>query len=96
MGKNIALVVQKKSTPLRKPKNKGGSPNGVNEPPIFATRNMKNTTTWTLYFLSLFARKSGLINSIAAPVVPIQLANIVPIKIIPVFIIGVPTKEPVN
>ena len=44
MGKNIALVVQKKSTPFKKPKNKGGSPNGVSDPPIFATKKMKNTT----------------------------------------------------
>ncbi|GIT57959.1 MAG: hypothetical protein Ct9H300mP18_13880 [Candidatus Neomarinimicrobiota bacterium] len=32
----------------------------------------------------------------AAPVVPIQLANAVPIKIIPVFTIGVPTSAPVS
>ena len=30
----------------------------------------------------------------AAPVVPIQLASAVPMKIIPVFNIGVPTNEP--
>ena len=44
IGKNIALVVQKKSTPFKKPKNKGGSPNGVSDPPMFATKKMKNTT----------------------------------------------------
>ena len=36
----------------------------------------------------------GLIKSIAAPVVPIQLASTVPIKIIPVFNKGVPTNDP--
>ena len=46
MGRNIADVVQKKSTPLRKPKNKGGSPNGVNEPPILATRKIKNRPSY--------------------------------------------------
>jgi hypothetical protein len=43
IGISIALVVQKKETPFKNPRNKGGSPNGVNEPPIFATRNIKNT-----------------------------------------------------
>ena len=96
IGINIALVVQKKSTPFKKPKNKGGSPNGVNDPPMFATKKIKNTTICTLCFLSLFALRSGLIRSIAAPVVPIQLAKTVPRKMIPAFTIGVPTKEPVN
>ena len=41
-------VVQKKSTPCRKPRNSGGSPSGVNAPPMFETRKMKNTTTWAL------------------------------------------------
>ena len=38
----------------------------------------------------------GLISSIAAPVVPIQLAKKVPIKIIARFTIGVPTRAPVS
>ena len=63
---------------------------------MFATRKIKKTITWTLLFLSLFARISGLISSMAAPVVPIQLANAVPIKIIPVFTIGVPTRAPLS
>ena len=96
IGINIALVVQKKSTPFKKPKNKGGSPNGVSDPPMFATKKIKNTTTCTLCFLSLFALRRGLIKSIAAPVVPIQLAKTVPRKMIPELTIGVPTKEPVN
>ena len=45
MGINMADVVQKKSTPFRKPKKRGGSPKGVNEPPIFATRNIKKMIT---------------------------------------------------
>ena len=89
-------MVQKKSTPFKKPKNKGGSPSGVKEPPILATRNIKKTTTWTLFLRCLFAFINGLISNIAAPVVPIQLAKKVPIKIIARFTKGVPTKEPVN
>ena len=45
---NRCVVVQKKSTPRRKPRNSGGSPSGVSEPPMFETRKMKNTGTWTL------------------------------------------------
>ena len=41
IGSNIAFVVQKKSTPFRKPRNNGGSPSGVNDPPIFATKKIK-------------------------------------------------------
>ena len=47
-------------------------------------------------FLSLLALRRGLISNIAAPVVPIQLANNVPTRIIALLIIGVPTNEPVN
>ena len=39
---------------------------------------------------------NGRISSMAAPVVPIQLANKVPIKIIIVFNVGVPTIVPFN
>lgn len=96
IGTSIAFVVQKKLTPFRNPKNNGGSPSGVNEPPIFATKKIKNTITCTLCFRHILARINGRISSIAAPVVPIQLARIVPIKIIPVFTIGLPTNFPVN
>ena len=44
IGINICVVVQKKSTPFKKPKNNGGSPSGVNDPPMFATKKIKNTT----------------------------------------------------
>ena len=96
MGKNIADVVQKKSTPFKKPRNNGGSPKGVKDPPILATRKIKNTITCTLLFRSLLARIRGRIKSMAAPVVPIQLANTVPNKMTPVFTIGFPTSEPVS
>ena len=96
IGVIIAFVVQKKSTPFKKPRNSGGSPRGVNEPPIFATKKMKNTIMWVLFFLNSLALIMGLINNIAAPVVPIQLAKTVPTKIINVFTTGVPTREPVN
>ena len=48
IGTSMASVGQKKSTPFRNPRNSGGSPSGVSEPPIFATRKMKNTMVWTL------------------------------------------------
>ena len=47
-GRNRWIVGQKKLTPLRKPRNRGGSPNGVSEPPMLLTRKMKKTMTWTL------------------------------------------------
>ena len=96
IGSNMAFVVQKKSTPFRKPRNNGGSPRGVNDPPMFATKKIKNTTMCTLCFRSLLALSRGLIKSMAAPVVPIQLANNVPTNIIAVLIMGVPTSDPVN
>ena len=94
MGANIADVVQKKLTPFKKPKNSGGSPKGVNDPPMFATRKIKNTITCTLFSLLEFALISGLMSSIAAPVVPIQLAKAVPTKMIIVLSVGVPTRVP--
>ena len=94
IGIIIADVVQKKLTPFKNPKNSGGSPRGVNDPPIFATKKMKNTITWTLCSRCLLALINGRINNIAAPVVPIQLAKIVPIKIMIEFNSGVPTSEP--
>ena len=68
-------VVQKKSTPLRKPRNSGGSPSGVSAPPMLATRKMKNTTTCARCLRLSLARSSGRISSIDAPVVPITLAS---------------------
>ena len=37
------LRVQKNGTPWRNPRNSGGSPRGVSEPPILLTRKMKKT-----------------------------------------------------
>jgi hypothetical protein len=48
MGQSMCSNVHRKSTPLRKPRKRGGSPSGVSEPPILATRKMKNKKTWTL------------------------------------------------
>ena len=95
IGMYILNKVHVKSTPFKKPKNKGGSPTGVNEPPIFDTKNIKNTIKWTLFFLHELARINGLIRSIEAPVVPIIDARIVPINIIDRFKVGDPFKLPV-
>jgi len=37
----MCFTVHKKSTPFKKPKNSGGSPNGVSEPPALETMKMK-------------------------------------------------------
>ena len=87
-------MVQKKSTPRRKPRNSGGSPSGVNEPPMFATRKIKNTTTWTLCCRSSFARMTGRIITIDAPVVPMMLARNAPSAKRPVFVSGAPWMFP--
>ena len=94
MGRSMAFVVQKKLIPFKNPRNRGGSPRGVRDPPIFATRNMKNIIMCTLLALHLFALSSGLIRSIAAPVVPIHEANSVPIDNKIRLRIGVPTRFP--
>ena len=90
------LVVQKKLTPFKKPINNGGSPKGVREPQILATKNIKNIIICVLLFLHIFALIKGLINNIAAPVVPIQEANNVPIRINTELNLGVPTKLPLK
>ena len=96
IGMSKFLVVQKKSTPFKKPKNNGGSPNGVKEPPIFATKNIKNTNICTFFFRHLFALINGRISNIDAPVVPIHEAIAVPINKNNVFNFGEPTREPFN
>ena len=77
-ARTCARSARRSGTPLRKPRNSGGSPSGVSEPPMLATRKMKKTTTWTLCWRHALARSSGRISSIDAPVVPIQLAITVP------------------
>ena len=64
---------------LRKPRNSGGSPSGVSEPPALETMKMKNTTTWALWRRLSLARISGRISSMDAPVVPMKLASTAPI-----------------
>ncbi|MGY4340217.1 hypothetical protein ACVWW3_005123 [Bradyrhizobium sp. LM2.9] len=66
----MVRVVQKKSTPCRKPTNSGGSPSGLSAPPTLATRMMKKMTTWTLWRRGRLARIKGRIRIMAAPVVP--------------------------
>ena len=96
MGLSICIMVQVKSTPLKNPRNKGGSPIGGSEPPILETKNIKNTIKCILFFLDTLALIRGLINNIEAPVVPINDAKIVPVNIIMVFTKGVPAKKPCN
>ena len=90
------VVGQKKLTPLRKPRNSGGSPSGVSEPPTLATRKMKKTMVWTLWRRFSLALMIGRINSMAAPVVPIQLAISVPMASIAVLTTGLPFRLPVT
>ena len=94
IGSARCTVVQKKPTPFRKPRKSGGSPSGVSEPPAFATRKMKNTTTCTTCLRLSFARKSGRISSMAAPVVPMTLASAVPSASSPVLRRGEPCRLP--
>ena len=88
------VVVQKKSTPRRNPRKSGGSPSGVSEPPIFDTRKMKNTITWTLCRRSSLARMIGRIITMDAPVVPMRLASTVPIASRTVLAPGAPWMLP--
>ena len=71
--------VQKNGMPRKYPRNSGGAPSGVRHPPMLATRKMKKTTMWALCARQMLARRTGRMSSIAAPVVPIQLARNVPI-----------------
>ena len=63
---------------LRKPRNSGGSPSGVSEPPALLTMKMKKTTTCATCLRLSLARISGRISSIDAPVVPMKLASTAP------------------
>ena len=96
IGTSMAVVGQKKSTPFRNPRKSGGSPSGVSEPPTLATRKMKKTIVWTLCRRQALALMIGRISSIAAPVVPIQLASTVPSSRMPVLTAGEPTSLPVS
>ena len=89
-----AVVVQKNGTPRRNPRNSGGSPIGVKEPPMLLTRKMKKTMRWTLLFRYALARIKGRIRSIDAPVVPTHDAITVPISSKNVLSSGVPRNVP--
>ena len=86
--------VQKKSTPFKKPKNKGGSPNGVSEPPALDTMKIKNTTTWATCLRLSLALIRGRIMSMEAPVVPMKLAKNAPMARMAVLRPGLPCKLP--
>jgi len=86
----INLNVQKKGTPRKNPRNKGGSPRGVKSPPMLDTRKMKNMHKWTMCFLHLLILNRGLISTMLAPVVPIKLAKNAPIKSKSVLIFAAP------
>ncbi len=92
----MSFIVQKNGTPMRNPRKSGGSPSGVNEPPIFATRKMKKTMTWALCFRHLLALRIVRIRIMAAPVVPIHEATAVPMARRSVFNRGVPFSEPLR
>ena len=90
----MCIKVQEKSTPFKKPKNNGGSPIGVNDPPILETKKIKNTTKCTLFFRHELALIRGRIKSIDAPVVPIMEASPVPIISNTLLSLGLPFKSP--
>ncbi|KZR98473.1 Uncharacterized protein APZ42_006099, partial [Daphnia magna] len=90
----MVLMVQKKSTPFKKPKNKGGSPKGVKDPPALETMKMKNTTTCATCLRLSLARMSGRMSNIEAPVVPMKLASTAPMARMAVFSPGLPCKLP--
>jgi hypothetical protein len=90
------LKNQANGAPRRYIINKGGSPSGVKSPPQFATIPIKNKIVWTLNSLSLFVWITGLIRSIAAPVVPINDASIAPIARKRVFMEGFASISPVR
>ena len=90
----MCFTVQKKSTPFKKPKNSGGSPKGVSEPPALETMKMKKTTTCATCLRLSLARIKGRINNIDAPVVPMKLAKKAPMAKMAVFKPGLPCKLP--
>ena len=87
----------KETNALQKAQEQRWVPQWVKEPPMFATRKMKNTIVWTLCLRWWsIARHNGRMSNMAAPVVPIQLARMVPNSKIPVLSMGVPTRRPFN
>ena len=92
MGSSMASNVQRKSTPLRKPRKSGGSPSGVSEPPIFETRKIKNTNTWTLCRRVLVGADHRADQHHRSAGRAEKLADKVPAASIAVLVPGVPTK----
>jgi hypothetical protein len=87
-GIKLCVSVQKNGTPFRNPRNNGGSPIGVSEPPTLLIIKIKKMI-WYDLILSLFNRIKGRISNIEAPVVPMILAITAPIKRIITFAAGV-------
>ena len=91
-GKKLCSSVQKNGTPFKKPRNNGGSPIGVKEPPTLLTMKMKKTI-WYGFTRSLFSLTNGRISNMEAPVVPITLAIIAPITSRIAFALGVDLRS---
>ena len=90
----VSWNVHAKGTPRWNPMKSGGSPSGVRHPPIFATRKIRKTMMCETCRRHALMRIKGRMSSIAAPVVPIQLAISVPTRRISAFVFGVPARRP--
>ena len=90
----MARGVQPKSTPRRKPRNSGGSPSGVSEPPMLPTRKMKKTKTCVRCFRSPLARDQRADRRHGGTVVPSRLAANVPRPRRARLVLGVPMRLP--
>ena len=97
MGAKHRVQVHRKSTPLRKPRNSGGSPSGVSEPPILADQEDEEHERHGSCARGADWRGScGRISTMEAPVVPRKLAVSVPKARIAVLVAGVPTRLPLT
>ena len=63
---------------------------------MLATRKMKNTTMCALCLRHSLARRTGLMSSMAAPVVPIQLDRTVPMTSMTTLFLVVPAMSPLT
>src|SRR5436189_1711992 len=73
------VATHQKGTSLRYPRNKGGSPTGVKQPPTLETMKIKKTT-WCPVSRYLFMRNHGRMSSIEAPVVPSRFEIKAPVR----------------
>ena len=80
--------------PFWNSRNKGGSPRGDNRPPQLATMAIKKSTVCILYLRCEMVCNTKRINSMAAPVVPMNEANSQPIPRITVLVAGFATRSP--